>query len=138
MRRINYLIQDIEKVFGPGCLDKINAMRRSLKLPGKEINELQRVVPFVISPSQDIGAIAYSHFARLMRNRRALSPMHRFFAKLVEGAPEGHNDFISYLMFEHDYLEELIDLGYHDAEREHDRLSNFFADRDLTAQAEAQ
>jgi NTE family protein len=131
MKRINFLIQDIEKVFGPGCLEKVNAMRRDLRLPGKEINELQRVVPFVISPSQDIGAIAYRHFARLMTNHRALSPMHRFFAKMVEGAPEGNTDFISYLMFEHDYLDELIDLGYHDAEQEHDRLVNFFSNREL-------
>src|SRR5262249_36469616 len=48
MRRINYLIQDVEKVFGPGCIDKINEMRRSMNLPGKEINTLQRVIPFVI------------------------------------------------------------------------------------------
>jgi NTE family protein len=131
MRRINYLIQDIEKVYGPGCLEKVNTLRRRMRLPGKEINSLKRVVPFVISPSKDIGVIAFRHFRQLMRNRRALSPVHRFFAKLVEGAPEGHNDFISYLMFEHDYLGELIDLGYHDAEREHDRLINFFTNREL-------
>jgi NTE family protein len=131
MRRINFLIQDIEKVFGATWLDKVNDMRRKANLPSKAVNELQKVIPFVISPSKDIGAIAYHHFAQLMRNRRALSPVHRFFAKLVEGAPDGHNDFISYLMFEHDYLNELIDLGYHDAAKEHSRLVNFFSNRDL-------
>jgi len=133
MRRINYLLNDIERAFGGGALEKINAKRHELRLPGKAVNELKRVIPFVISPSEDLGAIAYRHFALLMRNRRTLSPVHRFFAKMVEGAPEGNNDFISYLMFEHDYLEELLELGYHDAEREHDRLVNFFTNRELEA-----
>jgi hypothetical protein len=34
-------------------------------------------------------------------------------------------------MFEHDYLEELIELGFQDAEREQDRLVNFFTNREL-------
>lgn len=131
MKRINYLIRDMERVFGEDAVDRINEMRRELRIPGKEINPLHKVLPFVIRPNVDIGAIAFEHFTQLLAKRHTLTPVQRFFAKTVEGSPEGHNDFISYLMFERDYLGTLVQMGFEDARREHDHLVRFFTGQPL-------
>lgn len=125
MKRINYLIRDFERVFGDDAVQKVNEMRRSKRVPGKEINPLHRVMSFVIRPTVDIGAIAYDHFTQLLKKRHQLTPVQRFFARMVEGSPDGHNDFISYLMFEKDYLCTLVQLGYEDARASHEPLTRF-------------
>ncbi len=137
MKRINYLIRDMERVYGDDVVDKINEMRRAMRVPGKEINPLRKVQPFVIRPNADIGAIAYDHFMQLLSKRHTLTPMQRFFARMVEGSPEGHNDFISYLMFEKDYLCTLVQMGYEDTRREHEHLLKFLSGQPLDTLPEA-
>ncbi|MDH5752024.1 MAG: patatin-like phospholipase family protein [Deltaproteobacteria bacterium] len=133
MRRINHLIEDFEKIYGSDAMDKVNKSRDDLRKKGVNVPYLRRVLPFVISPSKDIGAIASDHLRRLLSSRRSLTAMHRFFARIVEGSMEGENDFISYLLFDRDYLEALIQLGYEDARSQHDNLVNFFMDLPLTS-----
>ena len=57
--------------------------------------------------------------------------MQKFFAKVVEGTPDRPNDMVSLLMFDRDYLEMLIQLGYEDARAEHDNLVKFFTGQPL-------
>lgn len=129
MRRINFLIQDLEDEFGPGALEKLNAKRRGMRIANREITNIRQVIPFVISPSENIGHIAADIFEKVLRHKHNLNPVHKFFANVVQA--EGDNDFMSYLLFEPEYLHALIDLGFEDARREHDRLVNFFSDRPL-------
>ena len=46
--------------------------------------------------------------------------MQKFFAKVLENTPEGHNDLVSYLLFDREYLEALIQLGFEDARAQHE------------------
>jgi len=129
MRRINYIIRDFQEEFGEDALDKINTLRLQKRVANKELTTIRPVVPFVLSPSEDIGHIATELFNRVLARKEKLSPVHKFFANVVEA--EGDNDFISYLLFEREYLEALIDLGFRDARKEHDRLVNFFSSQPL-------
>ncbi|MCH8844740.1 MAG: patatin-like phospholipase family protein [SAR324 cluster bacterium] len=132
LRWVNFLIQDLEAVFGPDMLEKLNAYRASLNVPGQGSHSVNKIVPFVISPSEDIGAIAARHLNDLVRRERVLSPVQRFFQKIVEGSPDESNDLVSYLLFDRDYLAALIDLGYEDARRAHDHLILFFSQKPLS------
>ena len=131
MRRINYLIGDVEKLYGSNVMDKINANRMGTQLAVKEVHEMNKIVPFVIQPSQDIGMLATQQFQRVLARRETLTPMQKFFAKVVEGTPDRPNDMVSLLMFDRDYLEMLIQLGYEDARAEHDNLVKFFTGQPL-------
>jgi NTE family protein len=138
MQRINYLIKDVQKAFGTTALDAINKRRSEMKVPGKDIHPIRPVQPFVIRPSADIGAIAFEHFDLLLRRRETLTPVQRFFSRMVEGGSVGHNDFISYLMFERDYLNTLIDLGFEDARRSHDHLVRFLSGQPMDTMVASQ
>lgn len=128
LQRINYLIKDMEALFGPDALERLNAHRQSLDIAGKTLSDLRRIRAFVIKPSENIGAIAARHLNRVLREQPVLSPVQRFFQKVIEGSPEAENDLVSYLLFNRRYLEELIELGYGDAQRVHDHLVRFFAE----------
>ena len=133
LRRINYLLGDVETLFGPDAVERLNSYRTSLDIPGKRISALKRIRSFVIRPSERIGAIAAHHLHRALREQRVLSPVQRFFQKVVEGSPDEENDLVSYLLFNRRYLEELIELGYGDARRAHEHLVRFFAQEDAGA-----
>ena len=100
MQRINYLIRDMEETFGPDAMDKIGQRRSQLSIPNPDKTKVRRVLPFVISPSENIGAIATDLLGKFLSREKRLNAYHRFFAKLLEGSPDGENDLVSYLLFE--------------------------------------
>ncbi|MBI3992892.1 MAG: patatin-like phospholipase family protein [Candidatus Lambdaproteobacteria bacterium] len=131
MRRINFLLRDLESIYGWNALEHLNEYRTKLAIPGKQVQPIRHIQPFVIAPTEDIGRVATYHFRRMVAQRDKLTPVQKFFARAAEGSPDAQNDLVSYLMFEPGYLHELINLGFEDARREHDRLVNFFSGRPL-------
>ncbi len=131
MRRINYLIEDVERIYGSSILRAINAERRKRRETKENIHALKKIIPLVISPSQNIGAMATEHFMRVLSRRETLTPVQKFFAKTLEGTPNRPNDLVSFLLFDREYLESLMQLGYEDARAEHERLVKFFSNQPL-------
>jgi NTE family protein len=96
----------------------------------ERINELLELVPeeqsdgmrpvdlMVIRPSRDLGELANAYEPRLPRG-------FRFLTRGLGTGETRSNDFLSLVMFQHDYLRRLIELGQADAEEMLDELLAF-------------
>lgn len=125
LRRINAVMAQGERAWGP-------AFTRSLaELAGGELGvPYRRVRDLVIRPSQDLGALARVHAerrARRLRRGTLASRLLRRAASDAEAAADGAADLASYLLFDRDYADELVALGYEDARRMKAELLEFFS-----------
>jgi len=119
MDRINGMIDDGTKAFGPSFLEKLNAAGAER---GHSVPYL-RVEPLVVRPSENIGAIA-AHCVRTTKLRGSLA-VRRLMASLdVGGGTEA--DLASYLLFDGSFARRLIELGRVDAAAKRDEIDAFF------------
>jgi NTE family protein len=80
--------------------------------------QLREVETLVVSPSEDLGAIAQRHAHHLPR-------MLRFFLRGIGATSKSGSSLVSYLLFEKSYCQELIALGYADAMNKKEELASF-------------
>jgi NTE family protein len=115
---INTLLGAAADTAGVECRDSITeAIRRTR---GVEYHQVDTVV---IRPSRDIGAIAadaYHHRSHASRSRGLLP---RLLARSVlRGVPEEEADLFSYLHFDANFTEPLLELGRADARRQEEEI----------------
>lgn len=79
------------------------------KLPPEERDGMKKIDVVLLRPSEDLGRLAASYEPRLPRAFRYLT---RSLGTRENASP----DFLSYLMFQPDYLEKLLEIGERDAE----------------------
>jgi NTE family protein len=124
MRRLNALLEQGERAFGPGFGVQFNAVAMAtLGAPLRKVKDL------VIRPSRDIGPIARRHAEARARGVRPGTLAARLLRWAASGGPEaqdGAADLASYLLFDRGYADELIDLGFSDAEARRGDLEAFF------------
>ena len=119
LTRVNHMIGDGEKAFGPGFLDAINSpVRERGALPYRRVESL------VVRPSVDIGQLASDHVTRgKLRGGPLLT---RQLMSLLDVGESTEADLASYLLFDGVFAKRLIELGRADAEaRKHD-ITEFF------------
>jgi NTE family protein len=125
LRRLNALIDRGEQAFGPGFAERLSA------LAANEMGApLRRVRDLVIRPSRDIGLLARDHAERRVRRLRPGTLAARFLRRAAadaEAAADGAADLASYLLFDGEFAEDLIALGFEDARSARDALVEFFA-----------
>ncbi len=125
LRHVNAVIAQGERTYGPTFAECV------AKIAGGELGgPMRRVQDLVIRPSQDIGQLARAHAERRVRGLRRgtlASRLLRRAASDAEAASDGAADLASYLLFDRDFADELIALGYDDARRMRAELVAFFS-----------
>ena len=98
-------------------LERINELLK--EVPQKKHGDLRPIKLLLIRPSVDIG-----HMAKDLKPQ--LSGALRLFTMGI-GADETESpDWLSMLLFQREYVERLVDVGYKDASRQHDEIIRFF------------
>tara|TARA_R110002072_G_scaffold172728_5_gene327094 strand:- start:39878 stop:41005 length:1128 start_codon:yes stop_codon:yes gene_type:complete len=112
---IDVVENDIEKV------ELINTLLAKTNNPQQVADELglRQIDTLLISPSKPIDEIAIRHINKLP------SPIKQFFG-LNKQPVEGGISLASYLLFDGDFMNELIELGYKDAKKQAKELDVFF------------
>jgi NTE family protein len=119
LTRLNHLMQDGERAFGPGFIDAVNAaaIRRGAP-PYRPVQTL------VVRPSVDLGRMAAAHVRTSRLETGSL--VARRLLSLVDVGEETDADLASYLLFDGSFTRKLIALGRSDAEARRGDLLDFF------------
>jgi NTE family protein len=99
-------------------LRRINRLVR--RLPSEQRGRLRPVDLLILRPSVDLGALAHDYRLEIGGAMGSL-------LSAVKWQDDEQPDWPSMLLFEPDYLQRLLDVGYNDAKRQHDRIEAFFA-----------
>jgi NTE family protein len=99
-------------------LRRINRLVRRLR--PEQRDGLQPIDLLVLRPSVDLGALAGDYEVNIGGAMGAL-------LNLVEWQSDPPPDWLSMLLFTPGYLQRLLEVGYNDAKRQHDRIEAFFA-----------
>jgi NTE family protein len=126
LRRINSLVAQGRRAFGPAFAASLAAISSEggVSTPLREVRDL------VIRPSRDIGVMARDHAERRVRRLRPgtlAATLLRRAAADADAAQDGAADLASYLLFDREYADELIALGWADARAMRGELLDFFA-----------
>jgi NTE family protein len=124
LRKINALISQGRRCVGPAFAESLAALTEGGLAPMREVRDL------VIRPSRDIGVLAREHAeqrARRVRRGTLASRLLRRAAADVDAAQDGAADLASYLLFDREYADALIALGWSDARSMRAELLDFFS-----------
>jgi len=127
LRRLNQVLDDGERAFGPDFAEKMAALSAVHGPP------IRRVQDLVIRPSVDPSIVAREHARRRVKSLRRGTLAARLLARAAadEGTyADGFADLATLLLFDREYASELLELGRADAERQRDALLAFFAPRE--------
>lgn len=119
LRRINAILEDGERAFGPGFVAALSAA--AAERGGEAYRPVRTLT---VRPSEDIGRIAGDH----VRKGKLSGPwLTRKLLSWLDTGVSDEADLASYLLFDGAFARRLIDLGHADAEAQRYQLAEFLA-----------
>lgn len=119
MQRLNEVLEDGTRVYGPDFVQKLSAAARA-----RGGQAYRPVTALSVQPSEDIGKLAAEHVRKGRVRGGAL--MTRQLLNLLDAGVGPDADLASYLLFDGDFARKLIDMGRSDAEARREELLQFF------------
>lgn len=119
MQRLNDVLADGARVYGPEFIEKMSAAARS-----RGGQAYRQVCSLAIHPSEDIGKLAADHVRK--GKLRGGAVFTRRLLSLLDAGVGPDADLASYLLFDGAFARKLIDLGRSDAEARKEELLQFF------------
>jgi NTE family protein len=129
LRRLNALLEAGEEHWGPQFAGTLNQL-----LMGSQRTPLRYVRNLLVRPSESIGKLAAEH-VRSVRFRKVNTLARRMLRSMAERESPEDADFVSYLLFDRDFADLLIQLGREDARRRRPDWIDFFAQASADAAA---
>lgn len=114
-------------------LERINRILKSCEehttpLVFEEICQEAKVHPIetlFLSPTVDIATLVDDTLRSSLRKLKTFGVLERAILRILEVDVASGSDFLSYFLFEPEYIKRLIDLGFQDARKQHDQLVDF-------------
>ncbi len=119
LERVNRMLDDGIALYGPDFVEKLNERAMT---QGRSPRE--RIHALAVHPSEDIGRLAATH----LRTHRARFGkfLGRTLLRLLDIGEGADADLVSYLLFDGDFAQDLMDLGERDARAREEELARFF------------
>jgi len=99
-------------------LNRVNKLVK--ELPPQKRHGMRPVDFLQLRPSVDLGRLAQDY-------EKEIPNAFRFLTTGLGTMKTESPDWLSVLLFESGYIDRLLDIGYHDARRQHDRIARFLA-----------
>ncbi|MFK7846478.1 MAG: patatin-like phospholipase family protein [Rhodothermales bacterium] len=106
-------------------LERVNELLR--QIPERSRNGLRPIKLLMIRPSVDIGKLAGKY-------KPQFSGALRLFTMSIGSDETKSPDWLSMLLFQKEYMKDLIDVGYNDAAHQHDEIEAFLEEADQVGQ----
>jgi len=129
LQRINSILAAGEDIYGKDFIKKINKCMKDKKI---DLDIAKRGVRSIesleILPSESMIGIFLRWLEGAQKGRFKFSAMEKFLIRLLEIDPLSGSDLMSYLTFAPEYIEQIFELGYRDAEKRRDDLIDLLED----------
>jgi NTE family protein len=121
IQRTNELIAAGERIYGESF-----AARIAEGISGRRSRPYKKIALVLVRPSQDLGEIAWDVIRRTGL-RRYGGVAARWLRRLTEQTDDvSESDLASYVLFDRDYVTDVMELGWNDAAARHAELSALF------------